>query len=44
MKTISIPLVFCLGFTTQVAALDHIDTIDGGTTLTGPIQHQEKGT
>jgi putative salt-induced outer membrane protein YdiY len=91
MKTISIPLVFCLGFTTQLAALDHINTLDGGiitgvikhisneaiilsteyagditlqrdkvvgftseqplsvrlysgTTLTGPVQHQEKGT
>jgi len=38
MKHISIPLIFCLGFTTQVSALDQIATHDGGM-ITGVIKH-----
>ena len=37
MKTLSIPLEVCLGFATQVVALDHIETNDGGI-ITGVIK------
>lgn len=37
MKTLLIPLIACLGFATQVAALDHIETLDGGI-ITGEIK------
>ena len=38
MKTLSIPLIVCLGFATPVVALYHIETIDGGI-ITGVIKH-----
>jgi len=37
MKHASLPLIFCLGFSTQAIALDHIETIDGGI-ITGVIK------
>lgn len=37
MKHVSLPLIFCLGFTTHAVALDQIETSDGGI-ITGVIK------